>query len=118
MKGYAVGVTERGVALAKALDAGKDGGLAVYPVCSKIARHAQTLHAYYETACNRELRDYEGRKVVSLEKRVAQLVNELSTLTGRSLVLNLNQDPRGYAVKIADGTHSNTWGGVEDGVGC
>lgn len=110
-------VTKRGAELAKGLFPPETEGFKwreVAVTCSLIARHAQTLHAYAELACNREMTVAEIKREEDLMARVLRLVCEL----GDGFRVRFNSDPRGFAVKIQNPMgRYNTWGGAEDGWG-
>lgn len=74
--------------------------------CIRIMRLATTLQSLAETACNRELTEFETRK----QKRVT---NSLVAIASARLgcIVKCHGDPRGCVVKlqVPDG-YTNDWG--------
>lgn len=111
-------ITKRGKELRRALGMRSPVFSELERICSLIARHATTHTRLQELSCNRELTPNEIRRETLLEKRITNLVKELSNATGKSYFVKFGGDPRGYTVKLhtPDGKY-NTWGGVDEGFG-
>ena len=105
---------------------------AIRATCSKICRHAATLHRLNEEACNGHPANADGRLPIETvtrlqdrweervdretertEKRLAALVLELPWTTAGPWIFETQRDPRGRATIAApaDGIISgNSWG--------
>lgn len=84
-----------------------------HPACSNPGLPIETvnrLQARHEKWCD--------KREQQLERRLKELVDQLPTVDGQGIKLNVGGDPRGYTVKLfmPDGRY-DTWGGAEEGLG-
>lgn len=69
-------------------------------LCSKICRHATSLHRLAEINCNQGLTPAQEKRDDELEQLVIDNVKYLSQHTGVEIRAIFNGDPRGPAVKL------------------
>lgn len=124
-------ITARGRELAHNLAGCIGYTTAITVTCSRIARHAVTLHRISEIECNAampwqardgghwtpEQEDWIAQRREQLERRVTRLVEDLPCTDDGPFIVRFNGDPRGGAVKISapgESHHALTgkdWGG-------
>ena len=78
-----------------------------------IHKAARSLHHLAEVECNGDLSKRQATRQANLGKQVTALLTERGAVK-----VQINGDPRGYAVKAVFPTGEyNTWGGRDDGFG-
>jgi hypothetical protein len=95
-----VRITAKGKELAWKLNPAIGTTSEIERTCSLIARHATTYQAYAETACNRELSEWETDKMDWLEQRITELIEELPHTDAGPFRPFFQGDPRGCTVGI------------------
>lgn len=108
------GITAKGRELADKLNPAIGTTTAIIRTCSLIARHATTHHHYCETACNRELSDWETARMDWLEARIARLIEDLPETDDGPFGAFFQHDPRGATVGL---TTPPAWTHLYDGWG-
>jgi hypothetical protein len=107
-------ITQKGRKLASKLNPAIGTTRGIEETCSLIARHATTYQAYSETACNRELSEWEYERMEWLERRITRLIEDLPETDAGSFGPFFQGDPRGLTVGI---TAPGEWESLYDGWG-
>lgn len=109
-----VQVTRKGRELADKLNPAIGTTYEILQTCSLICRLATTHHHYMETACNRELSEWEENRIEQIEKRITDLIDWLPGTDEGAFGAFFQGDPRGCTVGL---TAPGEWTRLYDGWG-
>ncbi len=86
-----------------------------FQLAQTVLNNAQVLQRLAVAECNRELTEYERKKI---DRAAARIVEAAAESGGKFKPAEIGGDPRGYVVKLhlAGGAH-NTMGGAGSGYG-